>query len=317
MSTLSKRVLLGLSLIISLITACDSALEPTAGLDIQKQEVFPEVIPLPDGFQPEGVVVGRGPTIYAGSLANGSVYRANLRTGEGELAVPAQEGRIAVGLTFDNRTGNLFVAGGPAGEIYVYDTKSGNSLAAYDVGGGFVNDVIVTKDAAYFTDSFAPVYYRVPLAPNGGLPDAAEVQTIPLSGDFEQVQGFNSNGIEATPNGDALIIVNSTLGALYKVEPDTGVAARIDLGGETVTSGDGILLNGFTLYVLRNRLNQIAVIELAPDLLSGNLTKTLTDDDFRVPTTLDDFGNALYAVNARFGTPPTPETDYEIVRVRK
>lgn len=314
----TKSFILGLSLLsIMLVSACADTLVPTENVDIQTKEVFPEIIALPNGFRPEGVVLGRGSTIYAGSLANGSIYAANLRTGEGELAVPVQDGRIAVGLAFDERTGNLFVAGGPAGEIYVYDTKTGASLAAYDVEGGFVNDVIVTKDAAYFSDSAQAVYYRVPLAPNGGLPNASEVETIVLSGDFEQVNGFNSNGIEANAKGDALIIVNSTTGALYRVEAESGVATRIDLGGAVLTAGDGILLRGRNLYVVRNRLNQIAVLKLAPDFLSGELTKTLTDDDFRVPTTLDDFGNALYAVNARFGTPNPSEADYEIVRVRK
>ena len=33
-----------------------------------------------------------------------------------------------------------------------------------------------------------------------------------------------------------------------------------------------------------------------------------------VPTTIASFGNALYAVNARFTTPPAPTTTYNIVR---
>jgi hypothetical protein len=69
------------------------------------------------------------------------------------------------------------------------------------------------------------------------------------------------------------------------------------------------------LFVVQNRLNQIAVVELNADLTAGTITETLTDSDFRVPTTIARFGNALYAVNARFGTPPTPETEYEVVRV--
>ena len=54
---------------------------------------------------------------------------------------------------------------------------------------------------------------------------------------------YNTNGIDATPNGETLIIVNSTLGTLYPVDPDTGVADEIDLGGATVVAGDGILLD--------------------------------------------------------------------------
>ena len=100
-------------------------------------------------------------------------------------------------------------------------------------------------------------------------------------------------------------------------DPDTGEATDIDLGVESVTNGDGILLQGTTLYVVRNQLNQIAKIQLSPDLSSGTLIDTITDENFDVPTTLALFGSRLYAVNARFGTPATPTTEYSIVQVER
>jgi hypothetical protein len=45
--------------------------------------------------------------------------------------------------------------------------------------------------------------------------------------------------------------------------------------------------------------------------------ETITNSAFRVPTTAAAFGNALYAVNARFGTNPGPDVEYEIVRVER
>ena len=48
---------------------------------------FPEIIPLPNGFAPEGVTAGYGPELFVGSLATGQIYRADLRTGEGEVVV--------------------------------------------------------------------------------------------------------------------------------------------------------------------------------------------------------------------------------------
>jgi hypothetical protein len=85
-----------------------------------------------------------------------------------------------------------------------------------------------------------------------------------------------------------------------------------------VTAGDGILLDGKTLYVVRNRLNQIAVIHLEHDLASGQLVRSISDPAFRVPTTIAEFGKSLYAVNARFDVPnPGPDTDYDVVRVPK
>jgi sugar lactone lactonase YvrE len=284
------------------------------------QAVFPAVIPLPNGFQPEGIAVGYGSTFFAGSIPTGSIYRGSLRTGEGQVLVPPQEGRAAIGLDFDKRSAYLFVAGGPTGQAYVYDSETGASIAEYTFTaptGTFINDVIVTREAAYFTNSFQPYLYRVPLGPAGSWVDGAMFEVIELGGDFTQVAGFNTNGIAATPNGKWLIIVNSTLGALYRVDPDSGDATLIDLGGVTLSNGDGILLEGRTLYVVQNQLNQIAVVELSPGFTSGVVIDTITDEDFRVPTTVASFGRYLYAVNARFGTPPTPETEYEIVQVLK
>ena len=281
---------------------------------------FPDVIPLPNGFQPEGIATGTGTTFYVGSIPTGAVYRGDLRTGEGEVLVPAQTGRFAIGLKFDDRSGLLFVAGGPTGFAYVYDGDAGANVAAIQLTTlpSFINDVVITKDAAYFTNSFQPFVYRVPLENNGELPAVPTSEEIPLGGDYQFTPGaFNANGITATPNGKTLIIVNSTEGALYKVDPATGVATRIDLGTGGVPSGDGILLQGKTLYVVQNVLNQIAVVELSADISSGTITGIITDPAFRVPTTVARFGNSLYAVNARFGTVPTPDTEYEVVRVSR
>src|SRR5262245_23557074 len=142
-------------------------------------ETWPDVIALPNGWRPEGVVTGRGPVIYSGSLANGAIYAANLRTGEGAILVPGQAGRVAVGLSFDARTNYIFVAGGPTGKAYVYDADSGELVQEYTLTapGTFVNDVIATHDAAYFTQSSLPEYYRVPLGPGGRLAAPGDAQT--------------------------------------------------------------------------------------------------------------------------------------------
>ena len=109
----------------------------------------------------------------------------------------------------------------------------------------FVNDVVVTKRAAWFTDSMRAFLYKVPIGPNGelGTPEA-----VPLTGDIVYQSGFNVNGIDATPNGKKLIIVQSNTGKLFKVNR-SGVARLINLGGATVT-GDGLLLHGKRLYAV-------------------------------------------------------------------
>lgn len=278
---------------------------------------FPDRIALPDGFAPEGIAVGRGDTFFVGSIPTGAIYRGSLRTGEGSILVPAAPGRQAIGLAVDERN-RVFVAGGPTGQAFVYDGSTGALLAEYTLatgGGTFVNDVVVTRDGAYLTDSMRQVLYRIPIAPDGTLGAAAE--TIPLTGDIVFTAGFNANGIDATPDGRWLVLVQSNTGQLFRVDPATGVAREIDLGGETVTAGDGILLDGRTLYVVRNQQNRIAVVRLAPDLLSGRLVTHLTDPGFDVPTTIAEHGNRLYAVNARFGTPVTPTTEYWVTQLSK
>ncbi len=76
------------------------------------------------------------------------------------------------------------------------------------------------------------------------------------------------------------------------------------------------MLAGQTLYAVQNSFNQIAVVQLDPTLTSGQIVKLLTDPAFRVPATIAKFGNTLYVVNARFGTPPTPDTEYEVYSAR-
>jgi hypothetical protein len=273
---------------------------------------FPDTLPLPDGWLPEGIATGTGTTIYSGSRADGSVWKGDLRTGEGEILVDA-DGRVAVGLKVDR--GLLFVAGGPTGDAYVYDAQTGEEVAVLDLTDdpSFVNDVIVTRDAAWFTDSRSAVLYRVALGPDGT--PTGGVETVPLSGDWQQVVGFNANGIAATPDGRTLLVVNSTTGILYNIDPGTGEAVAVDTGGAALTSGDGILLHGLTLHVVRNSLNEVVELQLSPDFLSATLVDTLTDPDFDVPTTIALHGSRLYAVNARFSTPPTPSTEYDIVLV--
>jgi sugar lactone lactonase YvrE len=282
----------------------------------KKAKPFPQVIQLPAGFQPEGIEVGRGTTFYVGSVANGAIYRANLRTGSGAIFIPGVAGKAATGIELDSRA-RLFVAGAATGNAYVYDAGTGALLRTYNLATPptFINDVVVTHNAAYFTDSQKNVFYRVPIGPGGALGNA---QTITLGGDYTHVAGaFNLNGIDATPSGKALVAVQTVNGRLYRINPTSGVARSISLGAESVPNGDGILLTGKRLYVVQNQLNLVAVIALKPGFASGRVVTRLSDPDFSVPTTIDDFGKRLYAVNARFGVPNPDTAAYQVVQLRK
>jgi sugar lactone lactonase YvrE len=278
---------------------------------------FPETIPLPNGFAPEGIAVGKGDTFYVGSIPTGAVYAGSLRTGTGNVLVPGATGHAATGLEYNH--GRLWVSGAATGKAFVYSAQTGALLnelqLATSAGPTFINDVVVTGRAAYFTDSMRPVIYKVAKLSTGS-PGA--VTAISLTGDYQHIAGeFNLNGIDATPSGKSLLAVQSFTGKLFTIDPKTGATKLIDLGGATLPNGDGILLHGRTLYVVQNQLDKIAVVTLNPSLTRGAVTREITDDDFDVPTTIDKFGKWLYAVNARFGRASGPDATYQVVQVRR
>ncbi|MFF5056507.1 SMP-30/gluconolactonase/LRE family protein [Micromonospora sp. NPDC000663] len=276
----------------------------------------PAVIALPDGFQPEGIATA-GRYAYLGSRATGAIYRVDLRTGRG-ATIGAPTGTPSLGLKVDRRS-RLFVAGGTAGDARVLDSRTGEVLASYQFATAptFVNDVVLTRDAAYFTDSNRPVLYRLPLGRGGALPPADGFTTIALTGAYEQVgTGVNLNGIVSTPDGKALIVVQSNTGTLFRVDPATGATTVVDVPGYTFTNGDGLLLIGRTLYVVQNSLDQIAVVTLNRAGTAGTVTGTITDPNFDVPTTVAPALGRLYLPNGRFSTTPTPTTPYSVVAVR-
>lgn len=313
-----------LTIIVALITAAVFAGTPAAARS------YPEQIPLPDpGIYPEGIEVGRGHDFYVGSLLDGRVYEGDLRSGDVTELTPGVEGRFVAGLSFDRRSGLLWGVGGDndGNKAFAFDTATGEVAHIIPIPGEFINDAVVTRDALYITDSFAATLWIVPLT-NRGEP-AGPPEALSLTGDFEFVtEGdlpVNLNGIDVTPNGTTLIAVHTALGLLYRIDPVTGVAAEVDLGGTTVPSGDGIVLDGRTLYVVQNLLNTVAVVRLDSGLGSGDVVDTITSPLFRVPATAARFGSSLYLVNARFdeafppifGVPPAdPPLEYDVVKVR-
>jgi sugar lactone lactonase YvrE len=270
--------------------------------DNGRRPVFPSRIDLPNGFRPEGIAI-KGKTFFTGSLADGAIYRGDLRTGEGSVIGGAATGAMSVGLDVDRRN-RVFAAGGATGTGRVIDGDTGQVLKTYTfvpdpvATPTFINDVVIAGGSAWFTDSRLPFLYRVPL-------DLGDFQAVSLTGDLKYVAGFNVNGIDATKDGQTLVLVQTMTGQLFTSDHN-GVTKGIDLGGESVPGGDGILLEGRTLFVVQNQLNLIARIKLDRQLTSGMVVERIESGDFDVPTTIDRFGDRLYAVNARFRNPPAP-----------
>jgi hypothetical protein len=227
--------------------------------------------------------------------------------------VPGVSGRVAVGTEFEASAGRLWVAGGPTGAVRVYDVGTGELLQTYQFAAGFLNDLVVTRDAVSVTDSMIQQLAVIPLGPGGALPAPSEARTIALSGDIQYQAGFNANGIVAGRGW--LIIVQSNTGQLFRVNSADGSAREIGLGGASASFGDGLLLVGDTLYAVRNQLNRVAVFRLGAGLTAAQLTGEITSADLDVPTTVAFSAGRLWAVNARFGTPVTPTTQYWITRL--
>ena len=269
------------------------------------QSVYPEKIALPNGFAPEGIEVGLGKTFYTGSRLTGQIWVGDLRTGTGRTLVEGAttaNTRGATGIEYDR--GRLWVAGAGFGNARVYNARTGALIREYQFAtppGTFINDVVVTKKAAFFTDSQRAVLYRVALSKNGA-PGAAT--TIALTGEYAHVAGqFNLNGIVATANGKMLIAVQSVSKKLLLINP-SGVATTINIGSYDLVNGDGLLLHGSTLYVVQNFANKVAVFQLSTDLKQATFVREITDTDFDIPTTIDRAGERLYVVNARFSDGP-------------
>jgi sugar lactone lactonase YvrE len=276
---------------------------------------FPAQIVLPGASSAEGIAVGRGSTFFAGDLFQGDVFKGDLRSGEVELLVDAPSGRMAVGMDVDAGGRLLFVAGGLTGEAYVYDTTSGSEVAVYqltDSAGTVVNDVVVTRDAAWFTDSAQPQLYRIPIGPGGVLGTA---ETLVLSGPAADTSGeFNLNGISATPDGRTLLVAHSENGTILAVDPNSGTSETV--AGVSVPGADGIRLEAGRLWVVQGFLNQVSRVKLSPDLASGTVDAVITSPMFQFPTTLARHGSRLAVVNGKFDTgfPPTA-SEYEVVIV--
>ncbi len=307
-----------------LLAACatDGPTAPAAAGrgDLTSAAVLPSVLALPNGFAADGITFGPGSTFYVGSLTTGAVWRGDAVSGAGGLLVQPQAGRSVCGITYDPGTNRLYVAGAATGQAYVYDATTGATLAVYQLAdpaaGTDLLDVKVLGNAVYFTDMFQPVLYRIPLGPNGALPPQSAVQVLPFSGDLQGVVG--TTGMVATADQHWLLVTNVNTGMLSRVDPATGQARTIDLGGGSVPVSDGLALIGQKLYVSLVANSQIAVVDLSSDFTSGVIeAQPLQSPALDFQSKIATFGSAVYAVNAHFELNPDPTVAYQVVRVSR
>lgn len=306
----------------ALVALCSLAATPAFAQQRRQATIY--TFPAGETIFPEGVAyhAGNG-DFFVGSTASGAVYRGNAwgrdRTLKPFLPGGADGRTTAIGMKV-NPQGQLFIAGGATGNIWMYDAVTGRLLSQFNTGISptFINDVTVTPDgSAYFTDSVQPFIYRIKADAQGVF--QYEIWRDLRGSAIQYGQGFNLNGIAHSPDGKYLVVVQSSNGKLFRISTETKDVSEIAIaGGDTFTAGDGILIDGQTLHIARNNLNLLVQVRMNEDFSRGQQVGSFTDASFRYTTTFAKVGGDLLVVNSQFdkrGGGATPELPFTISRV--
>jgi len=219
------------------------------------------------------------------------------------------------------------IAGGPSGQVWAYDTATGDLVASFKTDlvdqpdPVFINDLAATRNGdVYVTDSFGPVIYRIDseaFPQESTDPQPLEVWLDLEGSPIEYGDGFNLNGIVVTPDDRYLLTVQSNTGKLYRIDLETQAIEQVDLGDAVLSEGDGLVLQGHTLYVVDHE--GVVQVRLSGDWSEGEVVGKILDESFAYPTTAAEGRGRLYVVNSQFdrqGPPDTSEQPFTLSVVR-
>lgn len=306
------------------VVASTSAIVSPAVAEPRRAVPAPETVPLPDGIRPEGITSGPGTRFYVGSLADGRIVAGDLLAGTSSTLLAGASGRAIRGLFWDARTNLVWAAGnvGAVGHVWAVNGTTGAVVQDTVVDGAkFLNDLVVDGDTVWVTDSrIVPDRLTKIALTAGGAPTGAAPTFLPLVGAWPQGDGIavNANGIRVLPDG-SLILNNSRAGGLWQVDPTTGEASAIPVsGGPGISGGDGLVLDGRTLYNVRGSGQaEVSVLELVPvgSAWAARWRGARTDETLDVPSTATLAGGWLWAVNARFGVASPGTAEYWVTKL--
>lgn len=265
-------------------------------------DVAKEQYALPgDTLFPEGIAYSaQTGHFYTGSASNGDILKVDVVSGAASpWAFGAAQGRMsATGLKLDAK-GRLWVCGGADAKVSVLNA-SGGLLKLWDMkalfGAGFINDCIMDDAYMYFTDSKVQKLYRASITADtpGNMEEWLSFSNAQIPYD---PAGTNANGIVLTADGKYLIIVVSASGKLYRITKADKTITEIALN-TTMASGDGLLLEDYTLYVSRNATNLIFPASMSVDYAQGTVGAGF-GDGLLFNTTLARAGAYFLVVNGQ------------------
>jgi hypothetical protein len=300
----------------TLMTVLLAALLALAGVaaseaDRGKKKIKTYTLPAKAG-NPEGVAFDRRTGAFYVSEAQpgsdgvgGRVWRGRLGRKTLRAFLPASEDRPAT-IGMKVKRGKLYIAGGPAGDVEVYNISSKERVAQFHLcsTGCFVNDLIVARNGDVFVteSNLSQFVYRIPA--EAVREGEGDVEEIPIAPPLVPVAGSpNANGIAT--RGRYVVFVQSAGGKLFRLDRRTRAVTEIPVTGGEVTNGDGIVLKKRTLWVVRNRDQLIAKVRLSRGFERARVVRTKTDDSFEDPTTAALAGKKrLLVVNSDFFPPP-------------
>lgn len=267
------------------------------------------ILPLPnDAAYPEGVAVDPATgAVYTNSANTGVVFRVDPDTGAvtrvgDPLGLadsrPEKPMSVALGLKADGQ-GRLWVAGARTGSMHVVDIATGRRLARFTTPEGpwLINDVALTPDAAYFTDTLRPVLWR---AARDSVADAVLEPWLSFEGTvLEYGEEPNLNGIVATPDGRHLIVVLMKTGKLFRIDIATRAVSMIDTGDSALDGGDGLALVGRRLFLVRQSAGEVVALDLAPDLSTAVEARRIKPAELAWPATVAVRGDRLIVANSQ------------------
>ena len=267
------------------------------------------ILPLPEAAAyPEGVTVDPATgAIYTNSANTGVVFRIDPETGAvvqvadplglGDSS-PARPVSVALGLKADGQ-GRLWVAGARTGSMHVVDIATGQRLARFTTPQGpwLINDVALTSDAAYFTDTLRPLLWRVS---RDSIADGVLEPWLSFEGTvLEYGEDPNLNGIVATPDGRYLIVVLMKTGRLYRIDARTREVTAVDTGDSALDGGDGLALVGRRLFLVRQSAGEVVALDLSIDLTAAVEAKRIKPTELAWPATVAVRGDRLIVANSQ------------------